>query len=272
MVELSNPQVEGEMDFDDQLRRVQRARHLGEALAANIQAWSSAYPFDASAIIAEDRLSWELRLRVHAQPPLDDWGLHWGDAVHQLRAALDNLSIAIARQAGVSESRALKRIQFPICATSSEWVDGKKRIEVLPESYRIAIEEVQPFQRGGKEESDLLLLLRDLDNSDKHHLQMKPTLDPSSASHQQTVEFETEEDATASVPPKVEAFAPEWIDGALLLRNITNGRIARVSGNFSMEAVVQADLGKGRQAPALQILEMLCINTRMVVDHVARAG
>ncbi|MFJ7278539.1 hypothetical protein [Kitasatospora sp. NPDC098663] len=151
-------------------------------------------------------------------------------------------------------------------------MDGKKRIEALPEPYRIAIEEVQPFQGGGKEEADLLLLLRDLDNSDKHHLQMKPTLDPAAASHQSTVEFETEEDAKISVPPKMEAFTPEWIDGALLLRNITKKRIARVSGNFSMEAVVQADLGKGRQAPAFKILEMLYINTRMVVDHVTRAG
>lgn len=260
------------MDFQDQINRIERAEQLGALLATSIQDWPKTSPFEAVASIAEDRLSWELRLQVNTPPPLGEWGLRFGEAVHHLRAALDNAAVAIARESGVTDPKALKAIQFPICGTAEEWKSGKKRIASLPSFYQSAIEQVQPFQRPPATRAmDLLLLLRDLDNSDKHHLQMKARLETASLAHEPAVEFETEEGAAASVPPDTEVFAPDFTDGGCLLLWRTKGRIAHVKGAFSVGAVVQADLGAGHVEGATEVLAALCFYTRLVMGHLAQA-
>ncbi|MGW7303171.1 hypothetical protein [Streptomyces sp. NPDC054829] len=79
------------MDFKDQLARVDRAEKLGASLAASITEWGAGAPYEVKATIAPDRLSWELRLMVHQEPPLGDWSLQFGEAVHHLRASLDKV-------------------------------------------------------------------------------------------------------------------------------------------------------------------------------------
>ena len=183
------------MDFTDQLARVDRAERLGAGLASAIQSWSASGPWSGEASIAPDRLSWELRLRVHQEPPLGDWSLQFGEAAHHLRAALDNLAVAIAVQSGVTRRATLKNIYFPICRTEADWTNTQNKLAALPQKYKDAIEQIQPFQRlksGQTTNDDPLPILSSLDNQDKHHLQVKPVMQPRSLSHTPAVEFETE--------------------------------------------------------------------------------
>lgn len=240
-------------------------------MSADMQAWGGSTPCGARASIAEDRLSWELRLQVPQSPPLADWGFRFGEAVNHLRATLDNLVVAIARQSGVTDEKQLKALMFPICGTLKEWKSRQKALACLPDWCRDALEQLQPFQRpehGGTLDEDLLLVLRDLDNSTKHHLQVKPDLASQTIRHAPAVEFETEEGAAASVPPDTEVMVAPFEDAAVLLRHRTSGRIKSVHGQYNITAQVQLVLPDGRPHGVTDLLAALWEYTRIVMGHV----
>ncbi|MFI9373835.1 hypothetical protein [Streptomyces parvulus] len=240
-------------------------------MSADIQAWAGSNPYGVRAKIAEDRLRWELQLQVSHPPPLADWGFRFGEAVNHLRATLDNLVVAIARQSGVADEKQLKALMFPISGTPAEWKNRQKALACLADWCRNALEQVQPFQRpeyGGTLDEDLLLVLRDLDNRTKHHLQVKPDLAPQTIEHAPSVEFETEEGAAASVPPDTEVNIAPFEDGAVLLRHRTNGRIKSVRGRYSITAEVQVLLPDDRAFGVTDLLAALWEYTRAVMEHV----
>ncbi|MFD7757922.1 hypothetical protein [Streptomyces sp. NPDC059757] len=263
------------MDFNDQIGRLTRAHQIGAELPADMQAWGSSNPYSTQADIAEDRLSWELRLQVSQAPPLAEWGFRFGEAVNHLRATLDNLVVAIARQSGVTGEKQLKGLMFPICGTLKEWKNRQKALACLPDWCRDALEQLQPFQRpdhGGTLDEDLLLILRDLDNSTKHHLQVKPDLAAQTIQHAPAVEFETEEGAAASVPPDTELTAAPLEDGAVLLRHRTSGRIKSVQGQYNITAQVQVVLPNGRTFGVTELLAAMWEYSRLVMGHVIGAA
>lgn len=53
-------------------------------------------------------MGWGLILRISEQPPLDEWGLIFGEAVHQLRSMLDNIVVNIGRVSGITDSKIIK--------------------------------------------------------------------------------------------------------------------------------------------------------------------
>lgn len=262
-----------DMDFTDQFNRLQRAQQQGAELAKAIQDWRVTSIEAPEAKIAEDRLSWELVLHVKDQASLGQWGLQFGEAIHNLRSTLDNLAVSIARQSGVTSRTRLRDIYFPICRSEEDWNrSGRPKIAGLPDVYLTAIEQIQPFQRlanGGSLDEDGLLVLSSLNNEDKHHLQVKPVVHQESIQHNTSIEFEDEEGASASIPPDTEVFACEFKDGQPLLRQRTQGRIAKVKGSFDISAQVQVVLRDGREVGLLHILAMLCQYTEDVVKHIA---
>ncbi|MFE6767470.1 hypothetical protein ACFVFD_00670 [Streptomyces fimicarius] len=261
------------MDFTDQLGRLARAHELGADLSANVQAWGDSGSCSAQAVIASDRLSWELRLRVAQPPPLAEWGFRFGEAINHLRSTLDNLVVAVARQSGTEDPARLRALMFPICDVPKDWRNRQKALSCLPEWCRDALEQLQPLQRpaqGGSLEEDLLRILRDLDNTTKHHLQVKPELAPQSIHHAPAVEFETEEGAAASVPPDTQIVVAPFEDGAVLLRHRTKGRIESVKGNYSFTAQVQVVLADGRTFGVTELLAALWEYTNMVLSFVIR--
>lgn len=87
------------------------------------------------------------------------WGLVLGDAVHNLRSALDHLAWQLVRANGAKPSRAT---QFPIHGEA-----GGVRIAggVDPDALAL-IEQVQPYH--GRDEGENLRLINALDIMDKH--------------------------------------------------------------------------------------------------------
>jgi len=115
--------------------------------------------------------------------PLDDlllWGILFGDALHNLRSALDHLVWQLVLLNGKTPSGAN---QFPICDTgatywSAGWKDGKKtrstrewRLEGVSDAHKALIDEMQPYRtRIPPGAVHVLSTLRDLSNHDKHRL------------------------------------------------------------------------------------------------------
>lgn len=115
--------------------------------------------------------------------PLDDpllWGVMLGDAIHNLRSALDHLVWQLVMLNGKKPSGAN---QFPICDTGATYwstgcKDGKKtrstrewRLEGVSDAHKTLIDELQPYRtRIPPGAIGALSALRDFSNHDKHRL------------------------------------------------------------------------------------------------------
>ena len=102
-------------------------------------------------------------------PP--DFGIPIGDAAHNLRSSLDHLTCQLAIANG--NPTACDKTQFPIFAQDTP--DNRKRIKrwigACSPAAQTAIEALQPYQRRPSDPTgDLLWMLSELDNIDKHRL------------------------------------------------------------------------------------------------------
>ncbi len=105
------------------------------------------------------------RIRVKADPP-DDLALLAGDAIHNLRSALDLL----VGQLVIANGKDPKREAFPIGDTKTDFETGRFGIKTLKgrissDAIRV-MRELQPYQGG----NDSLWRLHKLDIVDKHRL------------------------------------------------------------------------------------------------------
>lgn len=68
-----------------------------------------------------------MRLSAFDPPPLSEWALILGDAIHNLRSALDVLVWAHVDEGTLSERQA-RDIAFPIWSEASKWDDNSARL------------------------------------------------------------------------------------------------------------------------------------------------
>jgi hypothetical protein len=88
-----------------------------------------------------------------------------GDAVHNLRSALDHLAWSLA---GASADR---HTEFPIFIDEAKFRDkGRTKMRGMPSQAKKIIKSLQPYKRphGLPEEKEPLWLLQSLDIEDKH--------------------------------------------------------------------------------------------------------
>lgn len=103
---------------------------------------------------------------VERKAPPAHWALLAGEAVHNLRAALDHFVYAAAK------GRERGKTQFPIYTDPCEFqVLGPGFMKGVPEPVRARIEEAQPYRRTPPDPTeDSLARLRTLSNRDKHRV------------------------------------------------------------------------------------------------------
>jgi hypothetical protein len=248
--------------------RIRRAAVHGETLARAIDGWMATDPIRLRAEIAPDRLSWELRVNLTA-PPFAEWATQFDDAIHNLRATLDNLVWGIAILDGAVPKRQ-KALQFPIVMDRTDWKVEMRRIAELPQAVRVAIESVQPFQRSGQgdgtPEQDGLLLLNRLSNREKHRLAIQPSLSPEELAHRFGVQFRTEDEAKLNCPPDVHVSSDVFVDDAVLLRWATKTPIDKVKGEMNFKGKVVVDDDSIGPLGATTVLAQLCGYVPQVVN------
>jgi len=114
-----------------------------------------------------------LVVRIMRTPSLDDWADDVGEIAGAIRAALDHLVYQLALDSGASVTKR-PRTQFPIFIDEGDYRNGGSRsprsrmLGGVADKYRVIIDNLQPFQRRVRVESDPLALLRALSDRDKH--------------------------------------------------------------------------------------------------------
>jgi hypothetical protein len=99
------------------------------------------------------------------------WGLLLGDALHNVRCALDHMAWHLVAIGGSPPTKIedQRRVGFPIYDTASGFAKSvRPRIPGVSPAQQAIIERHQPHHRGKGVGTHPLALLQDLNNTDKH--------------------------------------------------------------------------------------------------------
>lgn len=176
-----------ELSGPDYSQKLQWAEAHIDALEEAIKAWGER---GAYALVHElDPETGHHVLYAQIKEPIEpEWPLLAGDAVHNLRSALDHLAFdMLRRHHGGSLSDALmESSEFPVIGTISPRT-GQTRttpdndfdslvgrnLGTIPDALREALRDLQPYKRGPDFASHEIWLVHDLDRVDKHrHLHL----------------------------------------------------------------------------------------------------
>lgn len=141
------------------LRKVQRAEQLIRSIEQGIEAFSRT-DWCVVNLTRKPNGNYDLRFEFHSLP--NDVATEVGDAIHNLRAALDLLAVALVRRAGAS----VKNVRFPFAdsdATLEKAITWAKFHRASHED-KVILRSLRPYKGGNV----LLRALQDLDIQDKH--------------------------------------------------------------------------------------------------------
>lgn len=252
--------------------KLKRASFQVQSLASSVSDWVARNPITAECKLRDERLGYRLILNDFNEPiPLDEWGLAFGECVHNLRSALDNLAFALARlRTDPPEKPNL--IAFPIFQDKHEFEkNGRRSINQLQDAAAALIEKLQPFQRDGSSvlgtpDRDALVLLQWFSNADKHRAPSIALLAPTNIGFEGGVEFLSDVDASANVPPDATVWAGPLSPGIVLIEYRTKHPVASVNGKVECKAIV-AIKGIHELAPMVDTLHALNQYTALVVSQ-----
>jgi hypothetical protein len=114
------------------------------------------------------RVQWRYRV---LNPTPEDWAYLTGDAVNNMRSALDHALAEVARSVqGMTDEQVQKsRLQFPICDTADVFNKAVKALrKLLSQEVIDTLEQLQPYHGEPDRYEHDLAMLRDLSNLDKH--------------------------------------------------------------------------------------------------------
>jgi hypothetical protein len=168
-------------EFASCCSKIERADEHINSLKGKLKEWRDSGPYVPIKKIKAKGRRHSVIVNVKNKPSIQSWSLIAGDAIHNLRSALDHLAVAICRdqvkQLTEKEERA---IQFPICDTPENFEEFIKRrlkpLVVAKSPILNPIRLLQPYSRSQFRHSSglmlppLLGLLRDFDDADKHRL------------------------------------------------------------------------------------------------------
>lgn len=193
--------------------------------------------------------------------PMDDlrWGVMLGDAVHNLRSALDHLVWQLVLlntgKNGGPENK------FPIESSGRRYwsitKDGKasvrdRALRNVADEHRVLVDELQPYRTHPGSRITVLGTLRDFSNFDKHRL-LNPALVAVDATSERPLRMLTNADAGEQVGIKVTYFPPEGEAEVLVMDYSCPGENPQVS----MDDDPAIDIGFGEAGIRLNQLPML---------------
>jgi hypothetical protein len=222
----------------------------------------SGQPFQI--VVTEEPKSGDLvyRVKIHTQPPLQ-WAAVIGDAIHNLRSALDLLVWQLVLANGGTPDTATA---YPISKSAATFEKTMVRVKGLSQEAQNLIRATKPYQGG----NEVLWQLHQLDIVDKHHL-----LVPVGAAHRNIV---------VDVSAELRRLKPDWEipamplalrpadrqyplqDGAELFRVMA---AARSSADMSPQFTFEIAFGEGdivRGEPLVPTLQQFATSVQDVVE------
>lgn len=240
----------------------------GNAHIALLQArffeWQASAAVSIDAVLREDCLAIDFIARLPRGIPKESWSLDMGDAIHNLRSALDAIAWGMAHYKDAEPTRP-KMVYFPICSDEQQWKKALKDWvgEINPElQERLRI--MQPFTHLQSGEFSILSMLHDLDIQDKH----RDVLTVSAHLHEITLSgtFEYEEQDNPAVP-WVEMFPETKLSDGAGLGTIHAEAPVRAVGRMILRPAMKVQLThKEAQHDVIPMLQTFATEIRRCLD------
>lgn len=154
--------------LDGPRAKIERSKkHFGDLHNEMLRVASNVRPYRVVVEREPDAREHVIRIRGSHVFPLS-WSAIAGDAVHNLRAALDLLVCQLVLTTG---KRPDMKTEFPIFLDAAKYKAGSPRkVKGASKTVVEIIESLQPYHKTGNPESHPLWLLHRLDIRDKHQL------------------------------------------------------------------------------------------------------
>ncbi len=251
--------------------KLSRAKIQVQQLNETINLWSERNLLSVRCEKHDGDLGFRVFLNAFPEPaPLDDWSLTVGEFIHNLRSLLDNLVYALARLKN-DPPKVPKSIFFCITKNKASFSQYKSTcLSQLPSNPALLIEMLQPFQRDGSPEngtpeSDPLLFLQELNNSDKHRVPSVVLFAPKEINHSFSFEITDGE----QMPPDVIIWDGPLEPNCILLDCKTKFPIKKISGSVECRATVSL-LINNKSNELIPMLQGLGSYTELVVAQFRR--
>jgi hypothetical protein len=203
--------------------KLERADYQVRSLLDQISAWQSRSYIEYRHEQFHDRTAFRVIFEAFSEPPpKDHWGLLIGECCHNLRSALDNLAFALARLKCDPPDKP-KDIAFPIFEDESKFENSsRKGLKQMQPDAASLIQRLQPFQvsRPGASltpNTERLVLLRELNNADKHSVPKVIVFPIIETRHAVTIKFSSHDDLQANEPAAMIAHHDPLEPGSVLL-------------------------------------------------------
>lgn len=160
-------------DLGSCLAKLRRSEEHFDDVKNEIVAWSKkdgyAFFLEHNSDFTEYRMVTRL---IGVEPDLVRWSLMIGDAISNLRDALDHMIYAIAKVQTVNKPTAkIDRLSFLIVDEDTDFARyAPKNLGPILTNVVTAIERFQPYNRPHKVIPPVLEILRELSNANKHRL------------------------------------------------------------------------------------------------------
>jgi hypothetical protein len=267
------------LDLSSVNAKLDWAEEHRKELHAEIRKWCQSDPVETIRTSethgSKATIRYVAKFRQH--PPLQRWGLMFGDFVHNARSALDHLVYAIAfRESGGRglPENVQKKLAFPICDDMSKWKTRCFTVEVLQANTRARIEGVQPYNRPQVDAlPKLLAVLRDFSDVDKHRV-LKPEV---CTLHRAQIEVQSPDGMRFGFDH--DTHTGELIDGtvlhsATLSSEGVKGDTGDVYHNYRGEMFVALTHNPGpsgaTESDILTLMRLLLRETREVIEILSR--
>jgi hypothetical protein len=143
--------------------KLKRAKEHLEALDTELRVFMESTPYTIEQEEGLQQGRYHFRLKTIRTPP-SCFGLLIGDAVHNLRSALDALAWQLAL---LTTEFPNKKIGFPIFCRRNDG-EFRKKVKAFPPRAQDIIETLQPYHAGNSAEKHILWVLHTLDIANKH--------------------------------------------------------------------------------------------------------
>jgi hypothetical protein len=143
--------------------KIERAKHHINDLNTRLAEFLAKNPFETVVREDPDRAERIIRIKTNRSIP-DEFSLIIGDAVHNLRSALDLATFCVVG----AKAEQPEKVQFPFAREAKDFksVFNNRQVNRAGKNIQDAIRNLQPYGSG----NDLLYGLHTLDLADKHKL------------------------------------------------------------------------------------------------------
>lgn len=238
-----------------------RAQEHVSALNGRLPLWYARAKMETEPVISEDGRRVEVIVRLHDEPPLSEWSLILGDAVHNYRAALDALVWELTNL-GDRTPKEPKKVTFPMVTDQSKWKYAAEYLESMPPEALERVRQVQPFNYEPGEVS-AIWLLHQLDIQDKHRSLIEIDFVPTRVGFENAT-FRLE-DENAELAPSIRPTEHGVRNGESVVTIDLGAPVteAHVPVTLEMEMLLRVD---GRELPLRKVLGSLATGVRAALD------